>query len=209
MYYRHKTPTKVAAIICCILTGFAVCGDISKGTNEFYGRGYHYAPPEAKIPGYVFWIVSDVLCLIGTHKNKKYLLLPFIIKTSLSILGIVLYLIFMIYLATLVDRDHSSVFLVVITLLFGMLGLFIYFLVASIKCFQEMSGVISGRSVAIVLQPISSQPNVRTTEVGNYHLRSSDQNQTYGFQEQPPAYHSKDYARRNEGMKSDYSSNPV
>ena len=127
MCYRRQTQTKVAVIICCILSGIAVCSEISKA----------------------------------------------------------------------------------ITLLFAMLGLSVYFLVTSVKLFQEMSGVTSGWSKGIVLQPISSQPIARSTEVGNYHLHSGDQNQTYGYQEQPPAYQSKGSVKRNKGNKSDYSSNQV
>ena len=216
---RIQTQTKVAAAICLVLTLMAIAEELhraenSEGINKVYSRGYDYAPPKAKVPSYlymVFCTVSDVLCLIGAHLNQKYFLLPFIVKTSLNILILVLYLIFMIYVATLVVRDPPLIFHLWITLLFGGLGLYIYCLVTSIRCFREMSAVTSRWSEGIVLQQISisSQPIARNTEVGNCHLYSGDQNQTYGCQEQPPAYQSKDYAKRNDRTKSDYSSNQV
>ena len=152
---------------------------MSKGSCKFYSNDYDdyfdYEPPETNIPGYVFCIVSDVMCLIGAYKYKKYLFLPFIVKTGLFILGLVSYLIFLIHFGSnRFDMDHL-LWIWIIT----------YFLVSVFKVFQEISAVTSGRRERIVLQPISSQPTVRSTEVSNHHLHSGDQNKACGYQEQP------------------------
>ena len=175
-----QTQTKAAAIICCILTGIYIVIDHETSKEKSNGRWwYHqrfqvgeYARLETRIPGYVFCIVSDVMCLIGAYKYKKYLFLPFIVKTGLFILGLVSYLIFLIHFGiNRFDMDHL-LWIWIIT----------YFLVSVFKVFQEISAVTSGRRERIVLQPISSQPIARNTEVGNNHLHSGDQNQTYGYQ---------------------------
>ena len=151
-----------------------------------------------------FMVVSYVLCLIGAYKYKDYLLLPFIVKTSLSILGLVLYLIFLIhFVINRFDIDYSSIFFfLVITFLYAMVGLNIFFVVSVFRVFQEISAVTSGMSERIVLQPISSQPMTRSTEVDNNHLNLGDQIQTYGYQEQPPAYQLL-YPKRDVEIKSD------
>ena len=81
-----------------------------------------------------------------------------------------------------------------------MLGVFIVLLVSLFT---------SGRSERIVLQPMSSQPIAGSKESNNNHLHSGDQNQTYGYQEQPPACQLQDYPKRNVEIKSDYSSSQV
>ena len=224
MCCRLQTQTKAAVIICCILT----CAYIgieqgtrktSKGTSKFYSRDQRLlgrinralnARYEAKIPGYVFCIVSDVLCLIGAYKYEKYLLMPFIVKPGLFILGLVLFGIFPIQLGFNFWMDHSSDFFpVLITLPYVILGLFTYFLVTAIRFFLEISAVTSRRSERTVLQPISSQPVARSTEVGNNRLHSGYQSQTYEYQEQPSAYQLQGYPKRNVEMNSYYSSNQV
>ena len=150
-----RTQTMVAAVICCFITSSSICDEISNRIcfffcqnesdfepNESDGRGDVFEDL-VKVAVYVFCMVSDVWCLFGAQQNKKCLLLPFIIKTGLSIL------------------------------------------------------------------PISSQPIARNTEVGNNHLHSGDQNQTYGYQEQPPAYQLQGYQKRDVEINSNYSSNQV
>ena len=165
-----QTQTEVAAIICFFLIGISAGIEMSTGSYQLYGSGFDYAPPETKIPGYAICMVSDVLCLIGAYKYKKYLLMPFIVKTGLCILVLVFYLISIQLIQSIVfdDMDNSLITnLMVITLLYFMLGLFTYFLVCAVKFFQEISSVTSGTSKTMVLQPniitdqlqINPQPN--------------------------------------------------
>ena len=215
-----RTQTMVAAVICCFVTSCSVCDEISNRicfffcddlsdflSNESDGRGDIFEDL-VKVAVYVFCMVSDVLCLFGAQQNKKCLLLPFIFKTCLSILGLSVSLIFLISFGSR-QRDLTLIFYLIFTLLSVMFGLYIYFLVISIKFFRENSDAASRRTEVTVLQPVSSQPIARSTDVSNHHLHLGDQNQACGYQEQPPAYHLQDHPKRNEEMKSDYRSNQV
>jgi len=208
-----RTHTKVIAILSLIASGLGALRLITTVTgflagtragitvdgNLLYG-GHMGVALAVQILVFVFCIVSDVLCLVGAIKNNKCLLVPYIVKMSLILLGLAIVVIMCIYWGSIAGALISSVnnddfrhvsgsiaaiyFFLFLIPLFIMIGLASYFLAIVVKFFQELaSGVIEGQSEGMVLQPHSSQPGVATV----YVPQGSE------YHQQPPAY--------NPGMK--------
>merc|ERR1719322_999727 len=121
-------------------------------------------------------------------KNNKCLLVPFIIEMSLTILALAFIAILFIYWGSVAGHalvestDNRGVhavvgtfgafmfFLLLIPIFIG-IGISIYFLVIVVKYFQELSsGVVSGQSEGIVLQPYSSQPMAPNVGVATVYV---------------------------------------
>ena len=180
-----------------ILDAIVVYDKFNGGVIGRYGRGFG-SVDEAKMPVYVvyvFAVIPDVLCFIGACTKIKYLLVPFIVKTG-YLAGIVMCFIVLI---AVISSDFGSSFV----LYSVMLGLCIYSCATACKFLYKKSNTTSRRSEEIMLQPISSEPTARRTEVVPSHLHSVEQTQTYEHQEKPPAYQSQDDLERNVGIKSD------
>ena len=223
-----RTHTKVISILCLIFTALGALNLISTigaflaGTtstadaNLFFGGDMNVSLA-VQILIYVFCIVSEVLCLVGAMKNNKCLLVPFIIEMSLTILALAFIAILFIYWGAVAgsalvgSTDNRDVHNVVGTLgtfmlflllipIFIAIGLSIYFLVIVVKYFQEISsGVVSGQSEGIVLQPYSSHPMAPNAGVATVYVPPGGQNPPYGYQQQPPAYQQQPAS--NPGMK--------
>ena len=107
---------------------------------------------------YVYWIVSEVLCWVGTINNNKSLLIPFIICMCLTMLGCfgsAMQYFVPIILPNNIDFNWT-LFLVIVSWLI-LLGLSIYFLVIIIKFYKELaSGHVGGFQQGVVLQPYHS-----------------------------------------------------
>jgi len=212
-----QTHTKVIASICLVLTGLGALnligtfGAFSSGHNTIdanliYGGSVAIAII-VQILIYTSWIASDVCCLVGAIKNNKCLLIPFMIKMSLTILlffgGIIMCLYYALLtgaVITATTQNHENVqhvagslaaiyfFLLLVPLLIG-IGISIYFLTIVVKYYKELSsGVIAGQREGIVLQPYSSQPMQPNTGVATVYVPPGSQ-----VYQQPPAY--------NPGMK--------
>jgi len=125
---------------------------------------------------YVYWIVSEISCLVGAIKNNKCLLIPFMICMCLTILGCVGATILLVFYGTLgahavgyVGAQSGflgalgsigvlAVFLMIIPAFF-VLGLSIYFLVIIVKFYKELeSGLVNGQRDGVVLQPLTASP---------------------------------------------------
>ena len=99
---------------------------------------------------HLFCIVSDVMCLAGTIKSRTYLLLPFIAKTSLSILGSVTVIIVM---CPRKDARGMAYYHTALIPLIATIEVSIYFLIIVYKYFQHMSSVMdSGKTDKAKLQ---------------------------------------------------------
>ena len=93
-----RTHAMVIAIICLIFTGLGSLNLIStfaqfasghattSDVYTLYGGNITVALG-VQIVIYVYWVVSEVLCLVGAIKNNKCLLIPFMICLVLSILA--------------------------------------------------------------------------------------------------------------------------
>ena len=212
-----QTHTKVIASICLVLTGLGALnlidtfGATSSGYNTIdadliYGGSVTVAIT-VQILIYTSWIASDVCCLVGAIKNNKCLLIPFMIKMSLTILIFFAGTIFCLYCALLTGAFISATtqnhpitqqiagsfaafyfFLLLAPLLIG-IGISIYFLTIVAKYYKKLSsGVIAGQWEGIVLQPYSSQPMLPNTGVATVYVPPGSQ-----VYQQPPDY--------NPGMK--------
>ena len=125
---------------------------------------------------YVYWVVSEILCLVGAIQNNKCLLIPFMICMCLTILGCVGATILLVFYGTLgahavgyVGAQSGvlgaigsigvlAVFLMIIPAFF-VLGLSIYFLVIIVKFYKELeSGFVNGQREGVVLQPLTASP---------------------------------------------------
>ena len=178
----------VISIICLILTGIAsldfimAIGKLTSGhftSNEvstLVGGGF-YSPASifalvVQILISIYWIVSEVLCLAGAIKNKKCLLIPFMIGLCLPILGCVGLIILIIISGFLDAHPHDPygkmgllIFVIPICII---LGLNIYFLVIIVKFYKELaSGIVGGQRAGVVLQTFNSPlaPQVGTQVV--------------------------------------------
>ena len=203
----------VAAIICCTLDVIGVIViAIFKKPNNFYGRDNRNHLFVDLSPIYIFVIASDGLCIIGAVKKKKCMLLPFIIKTS-NLGTLLAEMCFGSNLALFgpiqIGTKNWEYVLVIGLLSPWIFGLCMYSLVNAIRFFGEISFVTSGRREVIALQPISSQPTARSTEVVPDQLHSGEQNQIYEHQEQAQAYQPPGDPKRNVGIRIDCSSNQV
>ena len=210
-----QTHTKVISIICLVMTGLGALNLIS--TFGAFRSGYNTADANYLYGGnvaiaitvqiliYTSWIASDVCCLVGAIKNNKCLLIPFMIKMSLTILIFCVGIIMCLYFALLTgaaistadnqDFQHAAgslaaiyFFILLIPLFIG-IGIAIYFLTIVVKYYKELSsGVIAGQREGIVLQPYASQPMAPNTGVATVYVPPGSQ-----VYQQPPAY--------NPGMK--------
>ena len=187
--------TIVVAIIWCIADAIPFISAIAYSTDSSIDRSYSRGSSFlywSNILIYVFvivWCPPDVLCLIGACTKKRYMLLPFIVKTGLIVLVLPVICIF--------SWDVGLIVPLAICILFSC--------VTAIHFFNEIGNTTSGRSEEIILQPISSQPTAPAIEVVPDHLHLGEQNQTCEHQEQPPAYESLEDLERNVGIKSDCS----
>ena len=223
-----RTHTKVISILCLIFTalgalnlistiGAFLAGTTSTTDAKLFFNGDVNVSLAVQILIYVFCIVSEILCFVGAMKNNKCLLVPFIIQKSLTILALAAIAILFIFwgsvagqalVETTDDRDVRTVFgtlgafmffLLLIPIFIG-IGISIYFLVIVVKYFQEISsGVVSGQSEGIVLQPYSSHPMAPNAGVATVYVPPGGQNPPYGYQQQPPAYQQQPAS--NPGMK--------
>ena len=169
---------------------------------------------------YAYCLVSDILGVCGVMQNNKCLLLPFIIKLALQILGFFGYIVFFVVKGSNVgDSIHREVenhelrhaagtvsaiffFLLIVPLIIA-IGITTYFLVIVARYYSELSsGVISGQREGIVLQPLSPQPTAPNAGVatvyvppgGQVYVPPGGQNVSYGYQQQqPPAYQQQGY----------------
>ena len=91
-----RTHTKVIAVICLIFTVGAagtIGGLMAKTrdtvtTDERLDNGGNMGGALAiQIPIYLISVMCDVLCLVGAIKGNKCLLVPFMVKMVLAILG--------------------------------------------------------------------------------------------------------------------------
>ena len=112
-----------------------------------------------------FWIVSEVLCLVGAIKNNKYLLIPFITCMCLTILGCVGMTILLILIAFLCQgfcsrKSGCNCLLELLPTIVPwliLLGLSRYFLVIVVKFYKELaSGHVGGFQPGVDLLPYHS-----------------------------------------------------
>ena len=152
-----QTHTKVIASICLVLTGLGALNLI--GTFGAFSSGYNTIDVDLIYGGnvavaitvqiliFTSWIASDVCCLVGAIKNNKCLLIPFMIKMSLTIL-----------------------------LFFGGIIMCLYYALLTGAVITELSsGVIAGQREGIVLQPYSSQPMQPNTGVATVYVPPGSQ----------------------------------
>ena len=143
-------------------------------------------------------LVSYNLCLIGANKRNKWLLIPFMILTSLHILVSIIfemYLIF-VFFTNLLETYHPTflgtlvaiLLLPVIIALPIVVGLSIYFLVIVIKFQSEISsGIISGQQQGMVLQSCNTSQTVQQGGgVAVVYIPSSTQNVTCQYPQRAP-----------------------
>ena len=151
-----RTHAMVIAIICLIFTGLGSLNLIS--TFAQFASGHATTSDVYTLYGgnitialgvqiliYVYWVVSEVLCLVGAIKNNKCLLIPFMICLILTILGCAGATILMIILgiSKVSDGDADGIgaifWLLVIIPIGIVLGLSIYFLVIIVKFYNELA----------------------------------------------------------------------
>ena len=207
-----QTHTKVISSICLFFTGIGALnlistfgafssGSITVDADLIYGGSVAVAIT-VQILIYTSWIASDVCCLVGAIKNNKCLLIPFMIKMSLTILFFLAGIIICLYYALLTGavisattQNHQTTqhvagslaaiyfFLLLVPLFIG-IGISIYFLTIVVKYYKDLSsGVIAGQSEGIVLQPYSSQPMPPNTGVATVYVPPGSQ-----VYQHPPAY---------------------
>ena len=187
-----RTHTMVISIVCLILTCLGPLNFIST-SSQSASKTPESSPDSSQSSDgntgkqflielgvqifiYVYWIVSEISCLVGAIKNNKCLLIPFMICMCLTILGCVgatIYLVFFGvlgahavgyvgaqsgFLGALGSIGVLAVFLMIIPAFF-VLGLSIYFLVIIVKFYKELeSGLVNGQRDGLVLQPLTASP---------------------------------------------------
>ena len=174
---------------------------------------------------YVYWVVSEILCLVGAIKNNKCMLIPFMICMCLTILGCVGATILLVFYGTLgahavgyVGAQSGvlgaigsigvlAVFLMIIPAFF-VLGLSIYFLVIIVKFYKELaSGLVDGHREGVVLQPYAP-PSVPPGGGQIVYATPGSQNVSYPKQQSPPqqqpppTYSRLGYQPNTHGMKN-------
>ena len=226
-----RTHTMVISIICLIFTGLGSLNLIStvaqsssgqatsSDVNLFYGGNTTIALG-VQILIYVYWVVSEILCLVGAIKNNKCMLIPFMICMCLTILGCVGATILLVFYGTLgahavgyVGAQSGvlgaigsigvlAVFLMIIPAFF-VLGLSIYFLVIIVKFYKELeSGLVNGQRDGVVLQPLAP-PSVTPGGVQVVYATPGAKNMTYPPQQQPPPTYSQlGYEPNTQGTKN-------
>ena len=198
-----QTHVRVIAIICITLTGlggflslFAAITPLVKGSQIY--------------SGYIVWIVvqivitgvqlvSYILCLIGSNKRNKWLLIPFMILTSLHIPLCIILEIYIIpmFFEGLFGKHHphgmggllaAFLFPLIIALLIAV-GLSIYFLTIVIKFYNEISsGIISGEQQGMVLQSYNTpQTAQQGGGVAIVYVPPATQTVVYQYPQQPPS----------------------
>ena len=220
-----RTHAMVIAIICLIFTGLGSLNLIStfaqfasghattSDVYTLYGGNITIALA-VQILIYVYWVVSEVLCLVGAMKNNKCFLIPFMICLVLTILGCAGATILMIILGISSGGpgDHTGiraiVFFLVIIPIGIILGLSIYFLVIIVKFYNELaSGLVDGHREGVVLQPYAP-PSVSPGEGQIVYATPGSQNMSYPTQQYPPrqqpppTYSQQGYQPNTYGMKN-------
>ena len=150
-----QTHTKVIAILCITFAALSIVGEI-------WGAVILHSEINA-IPFLILIaysgmsLVSAICCLMGSMKQNKCLLIPFMIEKSFNILVCIG--------AFLGIMLGAGIFLVVIGLVYAallfliQLGLSIYFLVMVVKYYQEISsGMVSGYTQGVVFHPNNPTP---------------------------------------------------
>ena len=198
-----RTHAMVIAIICLIFTGLGSLNLIS--TFAQFASGHATTSDVYTLYGgnitialgvqiliYVYWVVSEVLCLVGAIKNNKCLLIPFMICLVLTILGCAGATILMIILgiSKVSDGDADGIgaifWLLVIIPIGIVLGLSIYFLVIIVKFYNELaSGLVDGHREGVVLQPYAP-PLVPPGGGQIVYATPGSQNMSYPTQQYPP-----------------------
>ena len=231
-----RTHTMVISIICLIFTGLGSLNLIStvaqsssgqatsSDVNLFYGGNTTIALG-VQILIYVYWVVSEILCLVGASNRyqpgtSKCLLIPFMICMCLTILGCVGVTLLLIFYGSLGAHAVShigsegnvvgaigsigvlAVFLMIIPAII-VLGLSIYFLVIIVKFYKELdSGLVTGQRDGVVLQPLAP-PSVTPGGVQVVYATPGAQNMTYPPQQQPPPTYSQlGYEPNTQGTKN-------
>ena len=193
-----RTHVMVISIICLILTCLGPLNfistssqsasktqksspDSSQSSDANTGGNVAIINLGVQIFIYVYWVVSEILCLVGASNRyqpgtSKCLLIPFMICMCLTILGCVAATILIVFYGTLgahavgyVGSQSGvlgaigsigvlAVFLMIIPAFF-VLGLSIYFLVIIVKFYKELeSGFVNGQREGVVLQPLTASP---------------------------------------------------
>ena len=203
-----RTHAMVISIICLIFTGLGslnlistfaqfTSGSATSGdVYTLYGGNITIALG-VQILIYVYWFVSEILCLVGAIKNNKCLLIPFMICLCLTILGCVGVTVKMIILGSeslWAQRAFGQpgvgiggiIWFLMIIPIGIVLGLSIYFLVIIVKFYNELkSGVAAGQREGVVLQPYAS-PSVPPGGGKVVYTTPGAQNMSYPTQQYPP-----------------------
>ena len=200
-----RTHVKVISIICLIATTFGFLRLISTGkTLETFGTLEKHLEIDLvdnesaalalgiQIPGFLIGLVSGILCLMGAIKNKKCLLIPFMITQCLIILlciGLVTFFIYRGITDLNNNNDDNSIaafFFAMLIPLCLIVGLAIYFFVIVVKFYNELSsGIIVGQQRGIVLQPNGSPEGVlQRSGISTVYASPAIQNVNYSYQQQ-------------------------
>ena len=154
----------VISIVCLVLSGLAALwsmvqlvqvGIYASENQSFGGNGDIFVVIQVVI--HIIWITSESLCIVGALKNKKWLLVPFMICLALQILGCIVGLIFV---ASDFSEDGFSVYtLLYIIPLFIVLGISFYFLSIAIRFHAELNyGWGSAEHPGMSLQSYTALP---------------------------------------------------
>jgi hypothetical protein len=116
---------------------------------------------------YVFWIISEILSIVGAVKNNKCLLVPFMACLALQMLICVGFIVFVGWLFGQAGA-FTFAFIYIIPLLVA-LGISIYFLAITIKFHKELSsGRNDGVQPGMVLPPYTIPQGGVATNVHGY-----------------------------------------
>ena len=169
MCCNHRTHVIVISIVWLILTGLSALGFVvstvgtftigSSNLKDLNQNDLNYIHLIVGIQAvmHIFLITSGILSIVGAVKNKKCLLVPFMISMALQILvciggGI--------YACVVLDKAgyNASALIFIIPLLIG-IGISVYFLTIPIILYNELSsGEVGEVRPGMVLRTYTSPP---------------------------------------------------
>ena len=168
MCSNSQTHVKAVAIICISLSVICISlliGDaieVSSTEIDFVFDKSSAQDLGIEISVYFISLISAILCLIGAIKNKKRLLIPFMIVTCLIILAVIGFQIY--YWGLQSPNNHYWIIegksiVITTTLLFLGPVLDIYFFVVVVKYYCELSSSkLYGYTEDVVFQRCNSPP---------------------------------------------------
>ena len=137
----RSVKVRTIGIICIVLTALsalnlvriAATGDIGYDILSLYNGNYVLALYIQSMI-FVVHLIIYIILIFGSIYSNKYLIVPFIVVTTLQILLLIVLAVYFVYLGI-------SMYLILLAPLFAVIGCAMYFLVIAVQFYREIDNI--------------------------------------------------------------------